>query len=347
MAEPTGYGPATMHEIADRYSRRAARFNSELPTRGSGHPNIVLVLSESFADPTKLSGLTFDEDPIPHTRKVMQSQWGGSTLASFYGTGTSTMEFQALTGQADALFEPQLTTPYQQLLPGMSDYPSAVSWLDGLGYRTVAIHAYGTEMYHRDEVYSIFGFDKFVHDTTMGDQATVEQSPFISDEASYNEVVHQIRDSESPVFAHLVTMQNHVPTADWYSDPVGVTGVTGSDARSIGGYARGLSYTDSYLPGFLEELRATEEPTVVVFFGDHFPGIFGYELRSANDDLTWRTTPLFVWSTDQDQPRSLPVTNPIDFMPLVMQRIGASLPPYFELLREISSEIGALDRRVR
>ena len=72
---------------------------------------------------------------------------------------------------------------------------------------------------------------------------------------------------------------------DIYSNPVGVDGVSDDEARSVGGYARGLSHTDAALPGFLNSLRSTGEPTVVVFFGDHFPGVFSPKTLAANSDL--------------------------------------------------------------
>jgi phosphoglycerol transferase MdoB-like AlkP superfamily enzyme len=337
---PAGYDAAAMKEIADRYTERAAQQNQHATTALAGY-NVVLVLSESFSDPTKLAGLELGEDPIPHTRAVAKEQWGGESLAIGYGNGTSTMEFQALTGQAEALFDPRLSIPYQQIVPGHPDYPSAVGWFKDQGYRAVAIHAYSTMLYNRENVYENFGFDDFVHDTTMHEDAHVEHSPFISDKSTYDELVHQIRASDKPLFAHVVTMQNHVPT-QWYDDPVEVTGTSGSEAAAVGGFARGLSYTDADLPALLDGIKATGEPTVVVFFGDHFPGIFSSRTRNANSDLTMHTNPMFVWSSEGADHRALPVTNPVSFLPLALERIGAPLPPYYELLREAGIRLGAL-----
>ncbi len=344
MKEPGGYGPTVMQEIAERYARRAASYNRHADRAALGTYNIVMVLSESFGDINKVDGIKLVADAIPNTRATSRREWGGQALTAFYGNGTSTMEFQSLTGQADALFEPQMTTPYQQLVPDMNSYPSAVGWLNGLGYQSIAIHAFTTELYHRNEVYKTFGFDDFIHDTTMQEKQHLQDNPFISDKSAYDEVLHQINTHDSPVFAHVVTMQNHGPTSDWYDDPFDVNGVSGDEAKSIGGYARGLHYTDADLPGFLDSLRATKEPTILVFYGDHFPGIFGTSTRSANSDLALRTTPMFIWSSEGGQPVQLPATNPIDFLPLAMQRMGAPLPPYYELLREVSTQIGALDR---
>lgn len=337
MAQPEGYDPETMARIADRY-----RTTPGASPAGRPDPNVVIVLSESFADPQQLAGISLAEDPIPRTRAESARSWGGTALASFYGTGTSAMEFQVLSGQSLGLFEPQITTPYQQFLPGLPDYPTAVGWLASQGYRTVAIHPYSTQMYHRPEVYRVFGFDDFVHDTGLEQVTRIADSPFISDRSAYHEVVHQVEASRDPLLVHLVTMQNHVPMGGSYPDPVGVTGVGGAQADEVGAWARGLSHTDAALPGLLEELEDTGEPTVVVFFGDHFPGIFSDRVQAANPGLAMLETPFFIWSTERGPARHLGVTAPTAFLPLAMERAGVSLPPYYELLRRVADEVGAL-----
>lgn len=337
MEEPAGYGPATMAQIADRY-RPVTAEQGDRPD-----PNVVIVLSESFADPLALDGLTLTEDPLPRTRAASKDAWAGTALASFYGTGTSAMEFQALSGQSLALFEPQITTPYQQFLPGLDDYPTAVGWLGERGYRTVAIHPYSTQMYQRPEVYRVFGFDDFVHDTGLEEVGRIDDSPFISDRSAYHEVVHQIQDSPAPVLAHLVTMQNHVPMGGSYPDPIPVEGpAVGAEADEVAAWARGLSHTDAELPRLLDALRDSGEPTVVVFFGDHFPGIFGDRVRAANPGLALLETPFLIWSTEHGPARDLGVTAPTAFLPLAMERAGVPLPPYYELLRRVAEEVGAL-----
>jgi hypothetical protein len=56
------------------------------------------------------------------------------------------------------------------------------------------------------------------------------------------------------------------------------------------------------------------------------------------------TNPMFIWSSEDTDAKALPVTNPVDFLPLALERIGAPLPPYYELLREAGTELGALDK---
>ena len=259
MARPAGYSRSGMQAVAEKYADRAAARNAGRDPHALDDVNVVLVLSESFADPTRLKGLDVGRDPMPRTRQHIADAWGGDALASFYGTGTSSMEFQALTGQNLALFNPQIVAPYQNFLAGMASYPSAVGWFEQAGHTPIAVHPYTTEMYRRSTVYPMLGFDEFVHDSEMQEQDKVEHNTYISDESAFDEVEYQLRTHDEPVLLNLVTMQNHVPMADWYDDPVPVSGdVDEQQAREIGGDARGMEISDAALDRFLADLRAGE-----------------------------------------------------------------------------------------
>ena len=343
MPPPAGYSAATMHELAQKYAERAVTRNAGRDPHALDDVNVVLVLSESFSDPTRLNGLHVDHDPIPLTRQHIADAWGGEALANFYGTGTSSMEFSALTGQDLALFNPQISAPYQNFVAGMDSYPSAVGWFAHDGHSPIAIHPYTTEMYRRSTVYPMLGFEKFVHDTGMQEQAKVEKNTYISDQSAFDEVEYQLRTHDKPMLVNLVTMQNHVPMADWYDDPVPVSGdVDAHQAKEIGGDARGEEFSDQALDAFLAQLRASDEKTVVVFYGDHYPGIYSSDVLAENPGLEQLRTPLLIWSSEGQQARPLPLTSANDFLPYVFDLVGQSLPPYYELLTEVREQIGAL-----
>ncbi len=343
MARPAGYSEATMTRVAARYADRAAARNAGRDPKALDDVNVVLVLSESFADPTRLKGLDVGRDPIPLTRQHIADAWGGDTLVNFYGTGTSSMEFQALTGQNLALFNPQIVAPYQNFVAGMDSYPSAVGWFKRAKHTPIAVHPYTTEMYRRSTVYPMLGFAEFVHDTGMQEQDRVEQNAYISDRSAFDEVEYQLRTHSEPLLVNLVTMQNHVPMAGWYDDPVPVSGDVNADqAREIGGDARGMEYSDQALDRFLADLRADDEKTVVVFYGDHYPGIYSDEVLAQNPGLEQLRTPLLIWSSEGQEPRPLPLTSSNYFLPYVFDLVGQTLPPYFELLTEVREQIGAL-----
>ena len=291
MAEPQEYDAARMKEIADRYVALAAEVNADR-TGSLDDVNVVIVLSESFTDPTELDGFELERDPIPRTRALMEQTTSGHMLAQMYGGGTANMEFETLTGQSLGLFRAQMLSPYQMLVPEQGDYPSAVGWFKSHGHDAIAVHPYRVGMYKREQVYERFGFESFVHDTTIGKADTIDDNPYISDKSAFDEVLHQIDAHEKPLMVNLVTMQNHIPVDGNYDDPFKVSGADGGEGKRIGQYARGFEHTDEALAAFLDKLESRPEKTVVLFYGDHLPGIYGSVVKNANTGLSPSTDTL-------------------------------------------------------
>ncbi|WP_183095689.1 LTA synthase family protein [Nocardioides stalactiti] len=344
MAEPPGYDEAAMRQVALRYAAEADLINADR-TGTLDDVNVVLVLSESFTDPTALEGFELERDPIPRTRATMGQTTSGTMLAQLYGGGTANMEFETLTGQSIALFRPQMVSPYQMLVSDYASYPSAVGWFRSQGHKAIAIHPYMVGLYKREQVYATLGFEEFIHDTSMQSTEKIEDNPYIDDAAAYDEVLHQIDANDDPLMINLVTMQNHIPVDGHYDDPIEVSGVGGDQADRIGQYARGLEHSDEALEAFLAELRASDEKSVVLFYGDHLPGIYDGDVKDANKGgLGLYQTPFLVWSSEGNKPEPVPLTSPAFFLPLVYRVADAPVPPYLALLDRVHDRISALQQ---
>ena len=343
-APPAGYGAAEMERIARRYTAAAERINSTRDHPGLRGVNVVMVLSETFTDPTALRGVHVSEDPIPFIRGLMRSSMSGPMLAHGVGGGTANVEFEALTGMSMSQLPPQVTSPYQMLVPEYSTFPSAVRWLGRDDHRTIAMHPYTTEMYRRREVYRAFGFDEFVYDETMHHRTRLGNAGYISDASAFDELHRRLVSERRPLFVNLVTMQNHMPFEGRYDDPVAVTGPDGRPLDEIGHYVRGLTHTDEALDDLVDRLTRLDEPTVMVFYGDHQPGAYPDSVFDANTPLEMHRTPFFVWANFPGPEAAQPLTSPTHFMDLVLARADAHVPPYYALLHELREEIPAMDR---
>jgi phosphoglycerol transferase MdoB-like AlkP superfamily enzyme len=343
MAPPPHYGRAVMAELSDRYSDRAQVLNRGRDDNALNDVNVVLVLSESFTDPLRVSPLRFAEDPIPFVRQLSTSTTVGQALATNYGGGTANMEFAALTSQSLVQFTPQTNTPYQQVVPRFKTFPSAAWLFSSMGHRTVAVHPYKSEIYMRDVVYPSLGFEVFVSEDAF--QTNSLNTRFTPDSDAFDEVLRQIETADDPAFINLVTMQNHVPYQDQHDDPIRVLGTSHSqEENEAGNYARGLKLTDSAVRRFLGELSSSSEKTVVLFYGDHHPSVWSEATRQDVEPRVLREMPLFVWSNfGEDEPESLPTTSANYFMNLVFDEVGAPLPPYYALLNDLYEEIAAAE----
>ena len=344
MSEPPEYSQATMDALAAKYQRVADRINAKR-TGSLDDTNVVIVLSESFSDPTRLAGMKLAQDPIPRTRRLLGRTTSGTMMTQLYGGGTANMEFETLTGQSIGLFKPQLSSPYQMLVSSFQKYPSAVGWFAAHGHDPIAVHPYLTGMYKRQTVYKTFGFTKFIHDTTMAESHKIDNSQFISDQSAFDEVERQITASPRPLMVNLVTMQNHIPMDNAYKNPIPVTGIGGSEANRVSNYARGLAHTDQALAKFLADLRRSKEKTVVVFYGDHLPGIYSSDVRDSNSDLAIHETPFFLWSNrGKLVHKPEPVTSPINFLPMLYQMADAPIPPYYAMLQQLRTQVSAIEQ---
>ncbi|MDO4253740.1 MAG: LTA synthase family protein [Kocuria sp.] len=331
MLQPDGYSEATMNEITERYQKRAEEINANR-SKDIADVNVVMVLSESFTDPSQMEGFELDTNPIPNTQQTMSETLAGTVYANSYGGGTSTMEFESLTGQPVGLFQPQVTSPYQMFVSEQSTYPSAVGAFSATGHRTVAAHAFNLHMYKRSDVYKTLGFDEVVDDSAMQNTMRIQGNPYVSDESAYDEVLYQMDNTEGPLFMNLVTMQNHGPYGNFYSDPIGTDIADPSRDAEISQYTRGLSHTDVATRNFLQELEKRDEETVVVFYGDHHPGVYNDEILGANTPEAQVRTPFFVWNNKNNEAQRVPAVTPAMFLPLVYEAADAKVPPYIALL---------------
>ncbi len=342
MDRPDGYGRAAMADVADRYAKAAAAHNAGRSPDALADVNIVVVLSESFSDPTMLEGIDLAEDPIPYTRALMTQTSSGHLLAQRYGSGTANMEFETLTGMSTSQFDPRLMTPYQMLVPGFEEFPSFVGLARSWGMSRIAIHPYATHMYRRESVYPILGFEDFIDRGEMSVRKLIQNSPFISDNSAFTEVQRQIAAHDEPLLTHLVTMQNHFPMGDSYDAPMTVEGAEGATEEDAAAYLRGLSYSDRAMRKLISGLSESEEKTAVVFFGDHLPPVWSDEVVQDNGPVGMRETPFFLWSNFAALDDPQPLTSPIHLMPLLLDQLGAPLPPYYELLRQLHAEVPAM-----
>ena len=342
MEKPEGYSEQTMEALVDRWSAVAAEVNQD--RKGSLEDvNVVLVLSESFSDPTLVDEVTFAEDPIPYTRKLMTRTLSGRMLTQFIGGGTANMEFETLTGLSMGNFRPQMNTPYQMLVPERPSFPSAVEYFTRSGHEPIGIHPYLGRMYRRDVVYPKLGFTRFLDKERMQHKMRIGGDNFISDASAFDETLMTLEQTPDPAFLNLVTMQNHIPLAGKFPDPIPVQGQIGKQGRSLSAFARGLAHTDTSLRSFLESLEDSSEKTAVVFYGDHAPAYWLTTPAYQGNEQLLRQTPFFMWTNyEKLEPEDAGTVSPTHFLPMLFDALDVPVPPLYALLDELRAEVPAM-----
>lgn len=345
MNRPKDYSKATMERLATKYATLAAETN-RTRTGSLANTNIVLVLSESFTDPTWLKTVTWPETPIPRTEARMAQTLSGRMLTAAFGGGTANVEFELLTGQSMSQFTPQVQTPYEQVVPKHDDYPNAVRMLAEQGHETIALHPFSFRMYRRPQVFDNFGFDTLIDKDSMTTTGRVNGGRFISDKAAFEEVQHQIDSNAAPILMHVISMQNHMPYGKQYDDPLPPSkGLSPANTRLAGQYARGLQLTDDALNDWLDDLRTQDENTAVVFYGDHLPAQVypaGFEGREGR--RVAHETPYLIWNNKAPfAHEAQPTTSPNQFLPMLFEAAKAPIPPMYALLDSLREQLPAID----
>lgn len=347
--QPEGYSKEAVQKIVQKYKKIAEEKNKNREKLSDEKVNVVYVMSESFIDP-KLGKHLYDygnKEPIPYIKKLKKSQSSGWAASSEYGGGTANVEFEALTGLSNFFLN---SIPYTSIVPANKDTPSIVKNFNENGYKTIAMHPYNRNMYRREVVYPNLGFQEYKSADGFKNNSKIDNSKYISDESAFNEVLAELKNSQKPEFIHLVTMQNHMPyeenTYSEHNFSVNAkNGANPENAKTIQAYLEGISYSDKAMKNFLSEIEKLNEKTIVVFWGDHWPGIYGemFEKELNKNDI--RRTPLFVYSNFKKEKQDLGTSSLIYNQILALNAFNSKLSPFQYLLSDLREKYPTLTKQ--
>ncbi|MED1559739.1 LTA synthase family protein [Bacillus paramycoides] len=351
MEKPKDYSKENMLQIANDVKKQ---YSSNIGVQKQKEkPNIIFVMSESFWDPTKLTNLSFSEDPLPNLHHYIESFPGGQTISPAFGGNTANVEFEALTSYSMSLLKSG-SIPYQQVVTNKVEIPSITRTLKEEGYYTSAIHSFGRSFFKRDDVYKVLGFDKFNAQDTM---ENVEiDGDYISDLSMSKEIITELEKQKKPTFVHAVTMQNHFPFTEgrFGENQIEISGLENEESKAeLETYTEGLRRSDEALQYLIEQLDNLDRPTLLVFFGDHLPSLgtnkslykeTGYitNEKTPSERLAMAQTPLLMYANFDIPNDNLGLVSPIYFSNLVLDYAGLNKVPFYQFLSKLYEEIPVL-----
>ncbi|WHX99999.1 LTA synthase family protein [Neobacillus sp. DY30] len=343
--EPERYSKQKVLQTAQKYIS-----NSPSKTTYTGRtPNIIYLMSESFWDPTKLN-LEFSSDPIPNLRQLMTEHSSGSVLSPVFGGATANVEFEALTGFSTSFLNPGVI-PYQEMMDKKSFVPSIISDLEAKGYRTLAIHPFNKVFYKRNVVYNIFGIDKFLDQESMKHNER-QEGRVINDQSLTREILDNIKEQDDPLFIHAVSMQNHMPynAGAYEENEIKISGLSPGNTPMLEVYTEGIRRSDEALQLLVEELQTINEPTVVVFWGDHLPILgenkalyieAGYDDENPEENkFKYSETPLLLYSNFNSKQERYDFISPFYLGPIIYELAGMEKPSFYNLLDQLREQMG-------
>ena len=282
---PEDYSEERIDEIMDIPVDTAEDFN------GGKKPNVIVVMSESYADFRVFDQLDIDGKYYKDFDEARDEGKKITAITPTYASWTVRSEFELLFGlPVRGLNTPNM--PQRELAE--REQPALAQYYKSWGYDTVYVHPFQSGFYSRSRIYGYFGFEKMIfHDDQ--DNITDFTVPvkhygtYVDDSTVFDQIIYELKNTEKPVYLHTTTMQNHQPYNQGTED-------------EFHNYLAWVQHSNEGLKSFLAELKKLDEPTLVFFVGDHFPSLRGETSVYNQLGLTGENcTPLyqqhgFFWS---------------------------------------------------
>ena len=251
---------------------------------------------------------------MPNVRAAIADGHGGEMKVPTFGGGTIRTEFEVLTGMPMQAF-PNAQFPYVTLV--RDRIPGLVSELKQHGYRAVAVHGNSGSFWNRQNAYKAIGFDRFITQREFPRNAA-RNGRWISDAVMTDIVLDELNahgTDAGPRAEHgeprpLHRSGHHRPGGARCG--AGAGRLSPAQALQLRNYLYHAHRADAQFGRLLDELRARRRPAVLLFFGDHLPG-----MRDVFDAVGFRDgrpatkqyVPWVLVRTDRPEATTVPTRN--------------------------------------
>ncbi len=227
----------------------------------------------------------------------------------------------------------------------MDNANSLASYLESLGYSTLATHPADGDNYGRAKAFPALGFDRIHFIEDYSDLEYYYTDPYPTDSSVYKNVIKWYEAmGDSPRFVNLVTIQNHAPYASVADNIVKTDAKTTEDNEypsSIDMYESLMYLTDTALGELFEYFRTVDRDVVVCMYGDHCPYLVYYYTDETmfsdwfRKNLAHLETPYIIWSNNDDLLGEGPESDVISMnylVPTLLESAGVELSGYYDYL---------------
>ena len=367
---PKGYDPDTLEESLETYLEKTdaevVSPEEQTPVKEKKSPNVIVVMNETFSDVHNIAKYLGHDMPVsaPVTpfldslSNASDNVIKGHSIVSVYGGNTANSELEFLSGLS-IQFIPRNTVAYNLYMTENNSF-TTVDLFNKAGYHTLAIHPEDRTNWQREKNYGYFGFDEtlFKDDFTNLTEDDYYRG-HVSDAAIYDKVIdtYENRDSDEPLFAFVVTMQNHggfsssnfdyTITLDGYERYTGVQE-----------YLSSINNADKAFQSLVEYFESVDEDTLILFYGDHQPALnnIGALFFDATDDSSTEeqmakyVVPYVFWANydlgeaQERLPESRELTS-LNFLPAWLLEIldmEQNSSPFLQYVDRLNEEVMAM-----
>lgn len=353
---PEGYSYKITEEIAKRYTQNqdspiladsatSNTFPDSTPSKAStDYPTIIAIMDEAYAD---ISTLNPNFGDTLFYKSLHKNTIKGLALSSVYGGGTANSEYEFLTGNSMAFVNHGISV--YQLYIKAPTY-SMASHLKSLGYETIATHPFHKQGWSRETVWPLLGFEKttFLEDYPQANKIR----DYVSDQEMFEYIIDKFEHKKKPMFLYGVTMQNHsgyIP--DDSNKEIQVSLKQYSEYPDAELYTGLIRESDKALKFLIQHFEQVKEKVVIVFYGDHFPGlnkefyrkVYGKEFSTLQERQKLYKVPFFIWANYETKSIDVPLTS-LNYLSNYVYKVAEiELPAYNKFLKDMQQQIPAMN----
>ena len=354
VEKPDGYSSADMKSLAAS--------DDAVYTEPAVRPNVIFVMCEAYTDLSDEPVFLYTEEENPthgfHVLAASGRAKSGHIVVSNFGAGTANTEFDVLTGIQTNMVSPGNTSSFRVIRKAVNALPQTYK---RAGYKTYFMHPGYSWFYNRDNVYRDLGVDERIFNETYTDAD--KKGTMISDAAF---LAHLTADLDTrlsttePLFAYTVTIQNHqaYPYTKYGFEPekppLSVS-ISDTSMETLSVYLEGVRDSTAMLTALCDYLDSRDEPTLLVFYGDHRPTLGQdyavYRELGLTTGLTGSTdeiigtyeTPYLLWANEAYAPYcdfdalELPDVVSSNYLGAAVYELTGltGLDPYFDTLEDL------------
>lgn len=326
FVEPTGY---------DEGKLLAALEKNEEATKKFGKPNIIVVFSESFWDIDKLDEIKFDKEVTGNFNKLKEKGKLVNVISPSYGGMSENVTFELVTGASMNYFS-------RSYIPIMSFYtsdrsvmmPSLVRDLKENGYETDI--TFSKDYYNSKKAYTRIGFDSY--------QELIKNEDYKNSDTYCTDILIDRLENkgDNPIFYVIATIEGHMPYAkdkyEKYDINITKSDLSEESNDTLLSYAQGLYNSDKELLRLYNYIESMDEPTILVFMGDHLPFMHTENRKNVINELEY-------FNTDNELENNYRLYNP---QALILSNYDEEIdiPDYIGVDNLLSNIVNQLDVEV-
>lgn len=314
--------------------------------------NIVGVMLEAFADFSGYEQIQFTQDVYAGWHTLEAEGYSGNLITNIFAGGTINTERAFLTGVGIGDHDYRANT-------------SSYAWyLKSQGYQTSGDHPSSAWFYNRENVNEFLGFDSYRFTDNFYREIAHDETAWDRDffPALTQSVLNQAKEDE-PVFSFSVSYQGHGPYGDyecWWGkaeDYFSNTDLEPASRYILSNYLGSVLDTQKHLMDMADAFRASDEPIVLVVFGDHKPWLgngnsvyqdLGIDLSQETEEsfYSYWSTRYVIWANDAAKTalgREItgqgPDISPCFLMNVLFEQLGWKGDAYMQAVDQCRAEL--------